>query len=217
MLPDKKKTTFTVLGIILFIIVIVIFTSFITSILKKEKPKPNNDDNYPANAVYVGIKEKDDNYEKLVILDKNFKVINNEINSFYDIKDINIKDNFVIFYSDSLNKIAYDKKEKEFYVKEIESYINDVKEVKLGQIGLAYLDNYNDLTIRYYDDYQNGETIDSDVLDGMTMINDSLYYYTNQLLKNYDLKSKKSMIVVEMAEEEEEINKKGYERIIRIK
>ena len=218
MLPDKKKNLLTIGGVILFVIIIVIITALVTSFIKKRNQKPNIDNAYPKNAYYVGIKTKDSNYEKLVILDKDFKVISNDINSFSKIKDIITKDNQVIFYSDTLNVVAYNEKENNYYVKEKEEYLSDVNEVKLSNIGIAYLNNNNDLVIRYYDNYKEEEIIDHNVKDGLTLINDSIYYNANEVLKKYNLKDKTLNAVEDIEKvDNEEISKEGYERIIKIK
>ena len=219
MLPDRKKTILSILLVILLIGVTVLVTSIITkTVIKKNSLQPS--DNYPNNVMYVGIISKDSNYEKIVLLDNNFNKVSKELNSFYKIKDIHIINNRIVFYSDAVNEIIYDKKKKEYSIREIAQYIEDVQQIKIGFLGVGYLNTNNELFIKYYDNYDNKTIINSNVDQILNFIDDELYYKINNEIKKYNFKTKENSDC-NLTEDEiiknDDIKKDGYERIMKIK
>lgn len=190
MLPNKKKTI-TRIFIIIIITILFIFLMFqVTKYAKND----NQIDNYPKNVKYIGIvNDLKNSYEKLVILDDNFNKIGTEINCFYKIKDYKIINNRFIFFSDALNEIAYNKKKKVFYIKELNSYLSNLNDIKISDNYIVELD---DKKINAFNLQTNKkiQLIDN-VFKLYDIIKNNIFYADQEGLKQYNLETNDIKII----------------------
>ncbi len=176
MLPEKRRNL--IIGIVA-VIVIILLVLGIYSLSKYIKNKSankgeRNNDSYPSSYVYYGVMLDDEGVYKVYGIGDTEEYL--DIKTFYEIKDIKVIDNKLVMYSDATNELRYEKKNKEFYLYELDSNYEKEENVKLSN---NYLISEINNTLSYYP-YGNKEE-EKVISNGLSkeefLVNGNIVYY----------------------------------------
>ena len=192
MLPEKRKNLIIILVIIVLVILAVYGGYFLSKFVKEKDKNPKIDFDYPESAMYFGIIKDDSNFNKGIVLDSEFNEISNKINLFYPILSYKVSDNNkLLFYSDAFNQLTYNKKEKTFFIKEIDSKISNLNGIQYGKNFIVYVTDSNELFMIDNDD--NSFSIAKNVDSNFAIIDNYIYYTLDNDLKAYNVVTKNTL------------------------
>lgn len=185
MLPDnRKKLIIGIVAVIVSIIVIILIASlsnFIKSRSNLEKKRVDGD--YSSKYDYYGFVKDDYNVYKLYGINEEEKFL--DLKTFYEVKDVLVKNKKIIVYTDGLNEIRYDTDNNEFYFYELNSFYSNKLNIRLSN---NYLIDVSDNVTYWSNDTDNSENkkIDNNIKD--YVISDNTFYYIkDNKLYVYDL------------------------------
>lgn len=201
MLPDRKRNILIGIIAVLLIVIVVFAIYFITSFIKNGVTKPFESDAYPLDYKYIGIQYDEINkYQTIVILKEDFSKIENvNLRSFFEIKDMKVKNNRLYFYSDAINEVAYDKEKDSVLIHEVNEYYNNKVDLKLSDNYIVFLTETGSLEYRKFDAKEKDENdiITSGLNDRtIAVIGDVVYYHGTDGIMSYDLNTKTSKAVI---------------------
>ena len=195
LLPDRKKSI--VIGIIaVILIVVIVFAIYtITKFIKGGVEKPFLSAPYPLEYKYVGIQYDEVNkYQTLVVLKDDFtKDETTNLKSFFEIKNLKVKNNRLYFYSDAINEVAYDSEKEEFLIHEVNSYYNNKTTLKLADDYIIFLTEEGHLEYRSFDakETAKNEVITTNLIDySIAVVANYVFYHDPEGLIAYDMDSK---------------------------
>lgn len=204
MLPDKKRMLViglisigALVGVILIIYFITLFTKEVNSVGKISDP-------YPSEVAYFAIKyDNINNYEKLVPLNENFEELDYSINSFYEILETKIINGKLVIYSDAINEIAYNSEKDEFYLSEVDPFYNTRTVVKIAKDYVVFLTP--DGTIEYRDFYtkelEKNTVVATEITDRNIAVVDNVIYYRDfDGIMSYNIDTDEKNIVIPTSE-----------------
>ena len=197
MLPEKKKRLiWGIIAIVLTIIVVFLIaklSNFIKSRSNTELTRAN--DAYPTYSYYGFVK---DDYNVYKLYGINDTETNLELKTFYDIQDLSIKNKKIVVYTDALNEVRYDSKNKEFYFYELNPFYSNKLNIKMSDNYL--LDVSGEVTYWPIDqDNENKKTITSDVTSYI-ISNDIFYYTKDSNLVKFDLETGNALVLTNLTE-----------------
>lgn len=185
MLPDnRKKLIIGIVAVIVSIIVIILIASlsnFIKSRSNLEKKRVDGD--YSSKYAYYGFVKDDYNVYKLYGINEDEEFL--DLKTFYEVKDVLVKNKKLIVYTDALNEIRYDTDNNEFYFYELNSFYSNKLNIRLSN---DYLIDVSDNVTYWGNDTDNTESqkIDNNIKDYVISDN-SFYYIKEDKLYVYDL------------------------------
>ena len=185
MLPDnRKKLIIGIVAVIVSIIVIILIASlsnFIKSRSNLEKKRVDGD--YSSKYAYYGFVKDDYNVYKLYGINEDEEFL--DLKTFYEVKDVLVKNKKLIVYTDALNEIRYDTDNNEFYFYELNSFYSNKLNIRLSN---DYLIDVSDNVTYWGNDTDNTESqkIDNNIKDYVISDN-SFYYIKDDKLYVYDL------------------------------
>ena len=193
MLPSarRRKTILIVIISLLSLIIVILAIYGLTKIAHQNEPTKFISDPYPDNITYLGLTFDEENgYYVFKALDKEFNVLEDySVRSFFAIKDMLVLDHKLIIYSDAVNEIAYDQKNNQFFLNEIDSFYNNQRMVKLNKDYMLILTQDNKLIKRAYNavDEKDDVVISENILsENMAKSQNLIFVHNEEGIMGYD-------------------------------
>jgi hypothetical protein len=211
MLPEKRKNLIIALIAIILIIVVAIIISGIGKIVqnKQNGEQTRRNDTYPTTYSYMGLVIDSENVYRINGLTQDFNEEYMGVRSFYNTTDIVNLNGKITLYSDALNEIRYDKKEKEYYLYAIDEFYEKESDALIGD---GYIIYFKDSSIYLHvvnTDKSTDEVIsDNYIYNGKKGIiyNNKFYYLESDGVHEYIPSTKDNNLIIIKMEEDEVIN-----------
>lgn len=193
MLPEKKKRLIIgIIAIIICIVVVICLWKLSAFIKSRNEEYVKNNSEYSKNYDYFGVLKDTEGIYRLYGIN-NGEEVYLSLKTFYEVKDILIKDKRLILYSDAVNEVRYDKDINEYYFYELDSYYNNKEYINLAK---DYIITYKDKIITYWK-YGMDDKKKISSVDNYIVYENMLYYITNGRVMQYNLDKSETMEIVE--------------------
>lgn len=192
MLPEKKKRLIIgIIAIIVCVIVVIGLWKLSSFIKNRNNEYVKNNSEYSENYEYFGVLKDSEGIYRVYGINESEEVYLS-LKTFYEVKDILVKDKRLILYSDAVNEVRYDKDINEYYFYELDSYYNNKEDISLAK---DYLVTYKDKVITYWK-YGDDDKKKVSNVDSYLVYENKLYYVTNNMIMEYDLDTGESNTLV---------------------
>lgn len=193
MLPEKKKRLIIgIIAIIVCVIVVIGLWKLSSFIKNRNNEYVKNNSEYSENYEYFGVLKDSEGIYRVYGINESEEVYLS-LKTFYEVKDILVKDKRLILYSDAVNEVRYDKDINEYYFYELDSYYNNKEDVSLAK---DYLVTYKDKVITYWK-YGDDDKKKISNVDSYLVYENKVYYITNNIVMEYNLDTGKTTELVE--------------------
>ncbi len=197
MLPEKRKNLIiTLCAIVIFIIVFISLGALSKYIKSTHKEYVRSSSSYLNTYDYYGITETDEGNHNLYGINKDEEK-DLKIRTFYPVLDYKIINDKLVFFSDAVNEVRYDKTAKEYYLYELDSYYSNNYTVKLANNFVVLKGNHDLFFWKYGDDEKNKKEITKEMIsDNIFVMNNTVFYSLKDGVHAYDMANASDELIV---------------------
>lgn len=203
MLPEKKKNLLIGIVSCVVLIIVVILIYLLSNFIKSRSEVVKlEDDLYPTKYNYYGILKDDEDVYRIngiAASDEDYL----GIRTFYDVSDLRIINNHIIFFADALNELRYNKKNNEFYLQELNSFYSNSYDINLTDSSII-LRTKQSISYFNFDKTINEETQISNTLKSNEFLEDKnkVYYVLDDGIHEYDITTKEERLFLNIGTDE---------------